>query len=299
MSNVIKVILIDDSPLARQGWKIALQQAKDIVVSGEFSSSELATPDSPSVLADVALIGIKSITNREAKDTTKIPRDPIPRTKVIIIVNYADEIAIARRLGADEAILAPIEGHKLTSLIKGLFLENKILCEYYVEQLQTIKPGFQDAFRYEKLMSDVIQMLFYPHLTHAQIQIPTKYRTVRRDLILLNKSDHTFWKTIRDSFNASLVVFDFKNKIRISDSDLDQIGDYLGRYTGRFGMIIGRIPIGERILLKQSWIYNNNDKVVLVTCDNDIRTMLAYKAGGVDPTDFILDLYIKFISRAQ
>lgn len=101
MSNKIKVLLVDDHAIVRNGVKLMLGEADDIAVNGEASTAQEALKLIRSGEFDVALIDI-AMPDKSGLDLLKQLRSEQPRLAVLILSTYSEEIYAMRafKLGA-------------------------------------------------------------------------------------------------------------------------------------------------------------------------------------------------------
>lgn len=88
--SIIKILLVDDQALMRQGLQVLLDLEDDIRVVGSVGSGEEAieyveSQDIDVVLMDVRMAGMGGI------EATRIIRSQFPQTRVIILTTFADE----------------------------------------------------------------------------------------------------------------------------------------------------------------------------------------------------------------
>lgn len=125
----IRVVLIDEHPLFRQGCRYALEMAGDCVVVAEASESrtglELAKQHSP----DVVLIDALLSTN-DALELARQLRHLSPRMAIIMLTAFEDEEQLfqSMKLGAAAYLLKGISPDELVSAVrnvsKGIYIIN-------------------------------------------------------------------------------------------------------------------------------------------------------------------------------
>lgn len=121
VTNLIRVMLADDTLIAIEGWKAILSTSKDIAIVGEAQTIQETKQKVRQLLPDVLLMDLKWqgdktagwITIGEIKATH-------PKIKVIAITAYEDLILDARRAGADAALTKTFTRDELIGLIKEL-----------------------------------------------------------------------------------------------------------------------------------------------------------------------------------
>jgi len=117
----IKVLLADDTLIAREGWKAVLKTAGDIEVVGEADSAHETVRKVLEQAPDVVLMDLKWHGDPTAGwSAIKEIKASRPEVKVIAITAYEDLIADARRAGADAALLKTFSREQLLRLIREL-----------------------------------------------------------------------------------------------------------------------------------------------------------------------------------
>ncbi|PRC93466.1 response regulator [Solimicrobium silvestre] len=101
MSNKIKVLLVDDHAIVRNGVRLMLGEADDISVEGEAGDAQQALQLIRSQEFDVALVDI-AMPDKNGLDLLKQLRAEQPKLAVLILSTYSEEIYAMRafKLGA-------------------------------------------------------------------------------------------------------------------------------------------------------------------------------------------------------
>jgi DNA-binding NarL/FixJ family response regulator len=117
----IKVLLADDTLIARQGWLRILETAQDIDVVGEAVTAQ-ETPRKVSELNPaVLLMDLKWFGDRTAGTTAiREVKKCCPEVKIIAMTVYEELIDDARRAGADAALTKTFTSDGLLGLIREL-----------------------------------------------------------------------------------------------------------------------------------------------------------------------------------
>src|SRR5579863_5512966 len=115
----IRVMLIDEHPLFRQGCRYALEQAGDCVIVAEASESrnglELAKQHTP----DVVLIDALLSTN-DALELARQLRHMSPRMAIIMLTAFEDEEQLfqSMKLGAAAYLLKNLAAEQLLDAVR-------------------------------------------------------------------------------------------------------------------------------------------------------------------------------------
>lgn len=121
MSEQIKVLIVDDHPLFRQGLKDLLDTDPIMNVVGEAADGEVAVEIVYDVKPDVILMDINLPTINGLQVTRKI-KTQHPEIKVIMITGYddAEQVFHALRVGASAYCPKDITPEALTSIIQAV-----------------------------------------------------------------------------------------------------------------------------------------------------------------------------------
>ncbi|MDR7871032.1 MAG: response regulator transcription factor [Tissierellaceae bacterium] len=119
MNNKIKVMLIDDHNIVRDGLKMLIQLNEDILVCGEAGSLEEAMDVIPKADPDVILLDFKLPDGDGVNGCNLIKRN-YPDIKVIILTAYSQNHLVMEtiRAGADGYLLKNIQHEVLINTIK-------------------------------------------------------------------------------------------------------------------------------------------------------------------------------------
>lgn len=118
----IRVLILDEHPLFRQGVRCVLEQAGDCFVVGEASEGrsalELARAQSPDVVIVDALLSAG-----DALEVTRQIRHWLPRVSVIMLTAFEDEEQLfqSMKVGVAAYFLKDIEPSDLVSAVRQVF----------------------------------------------------------------------------------------------------------------------------------------------------------------------------------
>lgn len=108
--TTIRVLIVDDHPVTREGLHAALDLANDVVIVGEADSGETAieragelTPDI--VFMDVRMPGMNGIEATQALQTPPRSSDYVPRVLMLTTFDIDDYVYAALRAGASGFLL--------------------------------------------------------------------------------------------------------------------------------------------------------------------------------------------------
>jgi DNA-binding NarL/FixJ family response regulator len=101
LNNKIKVLLVDDHAIVRNGVRLMLGEADDVAVEGEADTAQRALQLVREQDFDVALVDI-ALPDKNGLDLLKLLRAEKPKLAVLILSTYTEEIYAMRafKLGA-------------------------------------------------------------------------------------------------------------------------------------------------------------------------------------------------------
>ena len=168
-------------------------------------------------------------------------------------------------------------------------------------RLVQLSPGIEDATKYHLFVLEALNFLFNPELIDGEMEVKTVDGTERRDIILTNDSDCTFWSYLRSEHSGLFLMFEVKNTKQVESSHFNQTAMYLGDRLGRIGFIVTRNPLSSAQTRKAFSIYNDSNprKIILVMSDSDILNMIDMRCRGNDPMRYIQKMYRDFRTKVQ
>lgn len=97
--DVMKVILVDDHAVVREGVRAILELYEDVQVVGEYANGTEALNGAPSVSPDVALVDLK-MPGISAVETIRGLRERIPTIKIMVFTSFGEDTLIRATLDA-------------------------------------------------------------------------------------------------------------------------------------------------------------------------------------------------------
>lgn len=115
----LRVILVDDHEIVRQGLKALLEVEDDIEVIGEASGGDQAVEVVRSYKPDVVVMDVRMPDGGGVEACREI-RDQVPETKVIMLTSFSDDEALFNSImaGAAGFVLKQIRGGDLVDAIR-------------------------------------------------------------------------------------------------------------------------------------------------------------------------------------
>lgn len=124
----IKLMLVDDQSLIREGLSMLLSFCDDIEIVGEASNGKEAIELVDKLLPDVLLMDIR-MPVMNGVEATKIIKEKHPNIKIIILTTFNEDEYIFEGLknGADGYILKDIKSEEMIKGIKTVYSGNALL----------------------------------------------------------------------------------------------------------------------------------------------------------------------------
>ncbi len=140
MSGRIRVLLVDDQKLMREGLRVLLEMEPDLDVVGEASDGAEALAAYAEQQPDVVLMDIR-MPGMDGVEATRRLRERWPNARVIILTTFDDDEYVFEglRAGALGYLLKDVSGHELAEAIRtvaagGALIEpsvaRKVLAEF-------------------------------------------------------------------------------------------------------------------------------------------------------------------------
>lgn len=128
MSKMIKVLLVDDHSIVRDGLKLILQLSNQIEVCGEAGDIKETLMITEKVNPDVILLDFKLPDGDGVSGCTRI-KSQFPRVKIIILTAYSQDHLVMEtiRSGADGYLLKNIKSEELIKNIIKVYEGDSVL----------------------------------------------------------------------------------------------------------------------------------------------------------------------------
>lgn len=126
MMKKIRILIVDDHPLARFGIRNQLRGAEDIIIVGEAEDGEAALQKTKELHPDVIILDL-FIPIVSGFEVTKIVRKDFPDTHVLILTAYEQEEYLFQSLefGAEGYLLKSAEKEELISAVRAVVKGDK------------------------------------------------------------------------------------------------------------------------------------------------------------------------------
>ncbi|WP_437659172.1 response regulator [Sorangium sp. So ce1182] len=117
-ASKLRIYLVDDHPVVREGFARALSDEPDLVVVGQAGTAADALRETASCEPDVVLVDL-NLPDRDSIELLGALRAQLPQAKLLVLSGHDDEVRVA------EALRAGAQGYlvktsKLEELIEGI-----------------------------------------------------------------------------------------------------------------------------------------------------------------------------------
>jgi two-component system response regulator DevR len=117
----LRVMLVDDHQIVRDGIKLLLTDTPDVVVCAEAASTREAVAVAAQALPDVVVMDVR-LSDGSGIEATRDIRAARPHTSVLMLTSYADDEALFASImaGAAGYVLKQIRGDELVRAIRAV-----------------------------------------------------------------------------------------------------------------------------------------------------------------------------------
>ena len=158
----IRVLIVDDHPVTREGLHAALELSEDVVIVGEAESGEEAIERAGELTPDIVFMDVR-MPGMDGIEATRRIREASPETRVILITIDESRGAIS------EAIQAGVSGY----LLKDASAEELVnAARLALEGKAVIHPQLTRAFIEEVQLAE--KRVEAPPLSKRETEIPQK-----------------------------------------------------------------------------------------------------------------------------
>jgi len=117
--TAIRVLIVDDHQVVREGLQRMLKLEEDIQVVGEATNVEEALTQAELLSPDIVLMDIK-MPERDGIEATRRLKEKQPACKVIMLTLYEEYLAQAIEAGAEGYLLKDVKREELVSAIRAV-----------------------------------------------------------------------------------------------------------------------------------------------------------------------------------
>ena len=153
---MIRVLVVDDHAILRDGIRSILESQEDVIVVGEASDGAEALEFVSKLLPDIVLMDI-SMPNTNGLEATRLIKERFPQVKVLILTQHDNREYIAPALGAGASgyVLKRSGRREMLNALRqvheqGVFLTSNITQEV----LQDYSQNGRNGKEYEHLLTE-------------------------------------------------------------------------------------------------------------------------------------------------
>lgn len=169
---MIKVLVVDDHHLVRQGIIALLEKTGEVLVVGEAADGYEAIKKITELNPEVVIMDLAMPNLNGVQTIEKINRLNIP-TKVVVLSMHSDPATVRQvlKFGAKGYLLKSSVTEELLAAIKAAKLNNIYLCSSIAEMLNTdlseIKGKIEDGFKLTPREKEVLKLIVEGHTNNA------------------------------------------------------------------------------------------------------------------------------------
>jgi hypothetical protein len=148
---------------------------------------------------------------------------------------------------------------------------------------------------YERLISQLMASLLYPHLDFAAEQSRTDSNVLIRDLVFYNNRSIDFLHDIYNDYGTRQIVMEIKNVKEIEREHINQLNRYLANEFGRFGILLTRNPLSKPMFKNTIDLWAGQRRCIIALDDQDVKLMYdIYENKQRLPIEVIKKKYVEF-----
>jgi DNA-binding NarL/FixJ family response regulator len=136
----IRVMLVDDHALVREGIRHILERERDVAVVGEAERGDLALELLDHLQPDVVLLDVR-MPGMGGIETTRRIRAAFPKIRVLVLSAHADFAIEALRSGASGYILKTASSRQLIAALRSVFFGSTVIQGALAEELGIWGPS--------------------------------------------------------------------------------------------------------------------------------------------------------------
>ena len=143
----IRVLLVDDQKLMREGLRVLLEMEPDLEVAGEAGDGEAALAAYAEQQPDVVLMDVR-MPGMDGVEATRRLRERWPEARVIILTTFDDDEYVFEglRAGALGYLLKDVSGHELAEAVRtvargGALIEPSVARKVVAEFARLASPA--------------------------------------------------------------------------------------------------------------------------------------------------------------
>ena len=152
------------------------------------------------------------------------------------------------------------------------------LTNYLIHELRSIEPGAQNASKYHKLITGILELIFYPKLISPTLEVEIHEGRKRIDIVFDNCADSGVFHRFSNNMNIPCQYIMIECKNYSSDPlnpELDQLSGRFSPNRGRVGFLLCRtIENLERFINRCKDTYRDERGLIIPVVDDDVIAIL-------------------------
>lgn len=168
-----------------------------------------------------------------------------------------------------------------------------------ISELKSIPTGGTAATQYHHLMSGILELLFYPYVSHPRIEEEIHDGRKRIDIVFSNTAETGFFFLLGTTYNVpcSWIMVECKNYSKdITNPELDQMAGRFSARRGQFGIICCRSLQDKELFIKrESDTVKDGRGYIIHLTDDEIIELLNHRKENVLVDDYLIEKYNEII----
>ncbi|MCP4692064.1 MAG: response regulator transcription factor [Desulfobacterales bacterium] len=173
MNNAVRILLVDDHTIVRQGLARMLEDQPDLKVVGEATNGQTAIERAEALKPDIVIMDI-AMPRMNGIEAAKRIRKQLPKTKILILSMYSHEHYIHELLetGVSGYLLKDSSGRDIVKAIRAAMNDETFLSpsisKVLVDAYRNPRKASSKAERYKQLSNrerEVFQLIAEGHST--------------------------------------------------------------------------------------------------------------------------------------
>jgi hypothetical protein len=153
-------------------------------------------------------------------------------------------------------------------------LSIKIVSDYLIKKLNSIKVGRDQSSEYHNAIIGILELLFYPNLSNPKKETPINEGRKRIDITFENSAEEGFFFRLPSvhGIPSSYIMIECKNYTEdVKNPEVDQLSGRFSVNRGKFGVLAIRNLDNNILLLKRCKdIWKDKQEIIIPLSDEDI-----------------------------